>query len=71
MGYLIGKGEDASFVCACGHKERLSKFQERRKKEGAGVSKRDVQNYLKKQKKEAETPINNAFADALKGIQLK
>ena len=23
-------------VCACGHKERLSKFQERRKKEGAG-----------------------------------
>ena len=68
---LIGKGEDASFVCACGHKERLSKFQERRKKEGAGVSKRDVQNYLKKQKKEAETPINNAFADALKGIQLK
>ena len=68
---LIGKGEDASFVCSCGHKERLSKFQERRKKEGAGVSKRDVQNYLKKQKKEAETPINNAFADALKGIQLK
>ena len=58
-------------MCACGHKERLSKFQERRKKEGAGVSKRDVQNYLKKQKKEAETPINNAFADALKGIQLK
>ncbi len=67
---LIGKGEDASFVCSCGHKERLSKFQERRKKEGAGVSKRDVQNYMKKQQKEAEVPINNAFADALKNIKL-
>ena len=67
---LIGKGEDASFVCSCGHKERLSKFQERRKKEGAGVSKRDVQNYMKKQQKEAEAPINNAFADALKNIKL-
>ena len=30
------------FVCACGHKEKLSKFEERRKKEGAGVTKRDV-----------------------------
>lgn len=40
---LIGSGENASFVCKCGYKERLSKFQERRKKEGAGVSKRDVQ----------------------------
>lgn len=67
---LIGKGEDASFVCACGHKERMSKFQERRKKEGAGVSKRDVQNYMKKQQKEAKEPVNNAFADALKNIKL-
>lgn len=67
---LIGKGEDASFVCSCGHKERMSKFQERRKKEGAGVSKRDVQNYLKKQQKEAKEPVNNAFADALKNIKL-
>lgn len=41
-----------------------------RKKEGAGVSKRDVQNYMKKQQKEAEVPINNAFADALKNIKL-
>lgn len=67
---LIGKGDDASFVCSCGHKERMSKFQERRKKEGAGVSKRDVQNYLKKQQKEAKEPVNNAFADALKNIKL-
>ena len=58
------------FVCSCGHKERLSKFQERRKKEGGGVSKRDVAAYMKKQQKEAEEPLNNAFAAALKNIKL-
>ena len=67
---MIGKGEDAMFVCSCGHKERMTKFQERRKKEGGGVTKRDVAAYLKKQKKEAEEPVNNAFAAALKGIKL-
>lgn len=64
---LKGKGEGQIFVCTCGHKEKLSAFQERRKKEGAGVSKRDVQNYLKKQKEE---PLNNAFADALSKLKL-
>lgn len=64
---LRGKGEGQIFVCPCGHKEKLSAFQERRKKEGAGVSKRDVQNYLKKQKDE---PMNQAFADAFAKIKL-
>lgn len=59
---LIRKGEEEIFVCTCGHKEKLSAFKERRKKEGAGVSKKDVQRYLKKQKEE---PVNTAFADAL------
>ncbi|MDD3218288.1 MAG: DNA topoisomerase III [Lachnospiraceae bacterium] len=68
---MIGKGDSATFVCGCGHKERVEKFQERRKKEGAGVSKRDVQQYLNKQKKEAQEPINNAFAQALQNIKLK
>ena len=67
---MIGKGEDSTFVCSCGHKERLSKFQERRKAEGGGVSKKDVAAYMKKQKKEAEEPLNNAFAAALKNIRL-
>lgn len=68
---LNGSGENASFVCKCGYKERLSKFQERRKKEGAGVSKRDVQNYLKKQQKEAKQETgSNAMLDALKNIKL-
>lgn len=64
---LRGKGDGQVFVCTCGHKEKLTAFQERRKKEGAGVSKRDVQNYLKKQKEE---PMNNAFADAFAKIKL-
>lgn len=67
---MIGKGEDSTFVCSCGHKERLSKFQERRKAEGGGVSKKDVAAYMKKQKKEAQEPMNNAFAAALKNIRL-
>ena len=66
---LVGKGEGAVFVCVCGHKEKLSKFEERRKKEGAGVNKKEVARYLAKQK-EAEQPVNNSFAEALKKIKL-
>ncbi len=68
---MVGKGEDSMFVCSCGHKERLAKFQERRKKEGGGVSRRDVAAYMKKQQKEAREPLNNAFAAALKNITLE
>lgn len=67
---LRGKGEGQIFVCRCGYKEKLSAFQERRKKEGAGVSKKDVAKYLNQQKKEAEAPLNNAFAEAFKGLKL-
>lgn len=64
---LKGQGDGQVFVCTCGYKEKLSAFKERRKKEGAGVSKRDVRKYLEKQKNE---PVNTAFADALAGIKL-
>ncbi len=64
---LIKKGEEEVFVCGCGHKEKLSAFKARREKEGAGVSKKDVQNYLRKQKEE---PVNTAFADAFSKIKL-
>lgn len=59
---IIKKGDEEQFVCVCGHKEKLSAFKARREKEGAGVSKKDVQRYLKQQKEE---PVNTAFADAL------
>lgn len=64
------KGKEETFVCVCGYKEKLSSFQARREKEGAGVKKRDVQKYLKQQQKEAQEPINNAFAQALAGLKL-
>ena len=68
---MYGKGDAQTFVCGCGYKEKLSVFQERRKKEGAGVSKKDVQKYMNKQKKEAAQPLNNAFAEAFAKLNLK
>lgn len=67
---LKGKGDGQIFVCSCGYKEKLSAFKERRKKEGSGVSKKDVTNYMKKIKKESQAPVNTAFADALSKIKL-
>jgi DNA topoisomerase-3 len=68
---LTGKGDGQRFICSCGHKEKLSAFQERRSKEGKGANKKDVNNYLKKQAKEAQEPINNAFADAFSKFDIK
>jgi len=67
---LRGEGDGQIFVCKCGYREKLSAFEARRKKEGGGkVDKRSVQKYMKQQEKEAE-PLNNAFADLLKGFNL-
>ena len=65
------KGEEETFICACGYKEKLSAFKARREKEGAGVNKKDVQRYLNQQKKEAKEPMNNAFAEAFAKLNLK
>ena len=67
---LVKKSNEETFVCVCGYKERLSAFQARREKEGAGVKKADVQRYMKKQAQEASAPVNNALAEALSGIKL-
>jgi len=64
------KGEEETFVCVCGYKEKLSAFKSRREKEGAGVSKSDVKNYMEKQKKEAKEPVNNAFSEAFAKLNL-
>ena len=67
---LVGKGDGQRFVCVCGHKEKLSAFEDRKKKEGKGANKRDVNHYLKKQANEANEPINNAFAEAFSKLNL-
>lgn len=68
---LYGKGEEQTFICKCGYKEKLSAFKSRREKEGAGVSRRDVQNYLRRQQREATEPVNNAFAAAFAKLNLE
>ncbi|MED0873305.1 DNA topoisomerase III [Bacillus mobilis] len=66
---LRGEGAGQIFVCKCGYREKLSTFQERRKKEsGNKADKRDVQKYMKQQNKEEE-PLNNPFAEALKKLK--
>lgn len=68
---LTGKGDAQRFMCSCGHKERLSAFEERRKKEGKGASKKDINSYLKNQEKSTKEPVNNAFADAFSKLDIK
>ncbi|SET59081.1 DNA topoisomerase-3 [Salinibacillus kushneri] len=61
---LRGEGEGQIFVCSCGHREKLSTFNERKKKQNQNkASKKDVQKYLKNQQKDEFT--NSALADAL------
>ncbi|MDV5068282.1 DNA topoisomerase III [Bacillus sp. W1] len=66
---LRGEGVGQIFACKCGYREKLSTFQERRKKEsGNKADKRDVQKYMRQQNKEEE-PLNNALAEALKRLK--
>lgn len=63
---LRGEGEGRIFVCSCGHREKLSSFEKRRKKStNAKADKRTVQKYMKQQDDE---PVNTALADALKQL---
>lgn len=63
---LQGQGEGQTFVCACGHREKLTTFQERRDKEkGSKVSKKEVAKYLKSQEKDTDEGMNTALKDAL------
>ena len=64
---LRGEGEKKSFYCSCGYREKYSAFKERRGQSGA--SKRDVQNYLRKQNKK-EDDSNNPFAAAFDKLNL-
>lgn len=64
---IIKKASGEMFVCVCGYKEKMDAFKARREKEGAGVSKRDVQKYLSRQKSES---VNTPFADAFSKISL-
>ncbi|MFT8316490.1 MAG: DNA topoisomerase III [Clostridium sp.] len=68
---LRGEGDGQIFVCSCGYREKLSAFNDRRKKDNTKLSKKDVSRYLKDQKKENDEPINSGLAEALAKLKLK
>ncbi|MBC1921873.1 DNA topoisomerase III [Listeria grayi] len=66
---LRGEGENQIFTCVCGHREKLSVFKKRKDKDkNKNVSKKEVNNYLKKQDHDEFT--NNPMAEALKKLKL-
>lgn len=66
---LRGEGENRVFACSCGHREKLSHFEARKKKEKNKLGKREVAQYMKKQEKK-DDGINNSLADALSKLKL-
>ena len=59
---LWGEGDKQTFACACGYREKLSDFQNRRKADGAGKS--EVRRYMAQQEQKKDEG-NTAMADAL------
>lgn len=61
---LRGEGEGKIYVCTtCSFREKYSSFQKRFKENNNKLNKKEVANYMKKMKKEAEAPMNNPFGD--------
>ena len=58
---LRGEGENQTFACVCGYREKLSAFKARRAK--AGASRADVRRYMNTQQK--QEPGNTALAEQL------
>lgn len=57
---IRGEGEDKTFYCACGYREKVSAFKKRKSET---VSKKEVNQFLRKQEKNES--INSALAEAL------
>ena len=66
---LHGSGDNRTFICSCGYREKLSAFEARKNKEGSKVSKKEVSKFLKQQQKESDGPLNTALADALNKLK--
>lgn len=58
---MVGEGENQTFRCACGYREKLKDFKSRRQKDGANKS--EVRRYLAKQ--EESSGGNSALAEQL------
>ncbi|MFZ7121573.1 MAG: DNA topoisomerase III [Eubacteriaceae bacterium] len=66
---LRGEGENQIFVCKCGYREKLSAFNKRKDDLSNKGDYKDVQKFLKKQKKEEEN--FSPMAEALAKLKLK
>ncbi|WP_066874000.1 DNA topoisomerase III [Clostridium mediterraneense] len=67
---LRGHGAGKVYVCTgCGFKEKDAVFKKRFADKKSKVSKKEVNNIMRKMQKEAEQDINNPFADLLKGFK--
>jgi len=56
---IRGEGENKTFYCICGYREKLSDFEKRKSEQ---VNKKDIIKYMKQQE---DVAINSALADAL------
>jgi len=63
---LHGEGDQAVFVCSCGHRERMSSFEKRKKEEKKRMSNKEAKQAIKRLNEESDGVKNNALADQLK-----
>ena len=61
---LRGEGDAKTFICSCGHREKLSSYNKRKQEDKNKASKKDIDKYLKNQNKNSES-FNNPFLEAL------
>lgn len=69
---IRGEGEGQIYACPntnCNFREKVSVFNKRFDKKSDKVNKKEVNNLMKKMKKEAEEDFNNPFADLLKNFK--
>ncbi|MDR1539783.1 MAG: DNA topoisomerase III [Clostridiales bacterium] len=59
---MIGSGEKKFYACVCGYREKNEAFIKRMEETSNKMNKRDLEEFMRRQEKEA--PANNAFAAA-------
>ncbi len=69
---LIGEGEKKKFICGtCGYKESYQIFEARKSKEKSAMSKKELESFMKNQKENDKTEVNNPFASQLANFNFK
>ncbi len=65
---LRGEGENKTFFCKCGHREKLDAFNKRRQEAQSKGNVKDVQKYLQDMKKEQKSDPNDSPFAILKKL---